>query len=258
MNETNVVATEAKSPSIEEYRLSFLRKFTGLTEEESLGLVEILAQSTDKSIIRTRPIRGGGTASYVPGSEFIKRFNDAFGFLWSYEIPKVFQQDNQVVAQGRWSLQIPGRTITREYSDGTKETIKFDGFSVVKEQFGSAEIKKWTKDVTNPKTKQVVYKAGSVMDLGNDYKAAGTDAMKKCGTELGLFLDVYGAREASEEPGPSPKQLEAFYIRAEACSMDKEAADRWAEELLGKKILEATQPEVLGLVADLIDLAREK
>lgn len=261
-NETSLVPTN-------EYRLSFLRKFTGLTEEESKGLVDILTQPTDKSIVRNRPIRGGGNASYVPGHEFIKRFNDAFGFLWSYEVPKVFQQDGQVVAQGRWSLQIPGRTITREFPDGIKETVRFDGFSIIKEQFGSAEIKKWASDVyaKDKKGNQIKdregkpiinYHRGDIMDLGNDYKAAGTDAMKKCGTELGMFLDLYGPRESAEETGPSEKQLDAFYLRAGKCNMNQEAADKWATELLGKAVKEASQQEVLGLVADLIDLAKEQ
>ena len=248
-NEKNLVTEE----QAQAYRLKYLQRYMGLSEDESQDLISILTQDTPKDWIQSRPIRGGGTARYVPGYHFIERFNEAFGFLWSQEFPKVVREGNEIITQGRWSLQIPGRTITREFVDGTKETIKFDGFSIVKEQFGSAQLKKWAND--NPK---LGIKHGDFMDIGNDYKAAATDAMKKCGTELGMFLDVYGARETSEMSGPTDKQLEAFYLRAEKCGMDKEAADKWAEEHLEKKLQEADQQDVLGLVADLIDLAKEQ
>ncbi len=247
MVEKNLVTEE----QAEQYRLKYLQKFLGLSEEESRNMVAILTQDTPKDWVLSRPIRGGGIAKYVPGYRFIRRFNDAFGFLWSFEVPWSELKNGEIIGKGRWSLQVPGRTITRKYPDGMEETVRFDGFSIVKEQFGSAQIKKWA----NPGKD---HKAGDPMDIGNDYKAMGTDAMKKCGTELGMFLDVYGAREIAEESGPSDKQLEAFYFRAEACKMDKLLADKWAEESLGKPLKEATQPEVLALVADLIDLAKEQ
>lgn len=237
-----------------QYQLQLLQTFAGLTVEESRSLADILTADTPKEWIHKRVIRGGGSANYIPGWRFIERFNQAFGFLWSFEVPKVNREGNEVVVQGRWSLQIPGRTVTREHADGTRETIKFESFSITKEQFGSAQIKRWAQD--NQKTG---VKRGDVMDLGNDYKAAATDAMKKCGTQLGIFLDVYGARDDSdsEEPGPTNNQLAAFYLRAEKCQMDKSTAEKWAEDQLSKPIKDATAKEILGLVADLIDLANK-
>jgi len=262
--ETKNLITEEQADT---QRLTMLQKFMGLSEEESRNLVNILTQPTPKELIKSRAIRGGSSAQYVEGFRFIQRFNDAFGFLWSFEVPKIIREGEEIISQGRWSLQIPGRTITRKHPDGMEETLRFDGFSIIKEQFGSAIVKRWTKDgpvqdkkgnhIKNAKGEYLYnYRAGDVMDLGNDYKASSTDAMKKCGTELGAFLDVYGAREAAEVSGPSDKQLEAFYLRADSCGMNKEAADKWAEEQLGKPLKEADQQRVLGLVADLIDLAK--
>ncbi len=236
---------------VAQQRLNMLSRFMGLSEEESRTLVAILTEPTPKDWILSRTIRGGGTAQYIPGHRFIQRFNDAFGFLWSQEFPKVIREGNEIITQGRWSLQIPGRTVTRKHPDGMEEIVRFDGFSIIKEQFGSAQLKMWAND--NPKTG---VKRGDPMDIGNDYKAAATDAMKKCGTELGMFLDVYGARESAEKAGPSEGQLKAFYTRANNCGMDKEAADKWAEEGLGKKLGEADSSDLLGLIADLIDLAK--
>jgi len=240
-----------------EYRLKYLQKFMGLSEEESRDLVSVLTAPTPKEWLKERPIRGGRMVKYVPGNRFIERFNDAFGFLWSYEIPDHFIDDNQIVVKGRWSLQIPGRTITRKRPDGTEETVRFDGFSIIKEQFGSSEVKRYAKDIKD-KSGAVKYRKGDVIDLGDDYKGAGTDAMKKCGTQLGMFLDVYGPREESEEAAPTETQVGAFYKRASDIGKDKEEADRWAEEQLGKKISEASQQELLGLVADLISMAKKE
>lgn len=249
-NEEQLVTEE----QAHKYRLEVLQKFMGLTTVESEQLVAILTQPTPKSWILSRPIRGGGRAQYVPGYRFIQKFNDAFGFLWSQEFPWFEKVGEEIISKGRWSLQIPGRTVTRKLPNGTEETVRFDGFSIVKEQFGSAQIKKWSKD--NPKLN---VRRGDVMDLGNDYKAASTDAMKKCGTELGIFLDVYGAREQTESSGPTESQLAAFYTRARACGYDtKEKANAWATEQLEKPFEELNSQEVLGLVADLIDLGRER
>lgn len=254
------------------YPSEFLRKFTGLSDEEAKALVELLTEATPKDIIKYRDIPGGKKAPYVPGPEFIKKFNQAFGFLWSFEIPdiKVDSDNKNLVAKGRWSLTFPGRTITRKHPDGMEETVRFDGFSVIKEQFGSSDVKRWTSDApaTDKKGRPIkkangdqVYKhrVGDMLDLGNDYKAAATDAMKKCGMELGMFMDVYGPRDSdSEQSGPSDTQLQAFYFRAEKTSRNKDSADAYFLERTGKPIDQALDQEVLSMTADLIDEAKSK
>jgi hypothetical protein len=242
----------------ENLRLRFLQKFAGLTEDESKDLAQLLTSDTPEEWVEERPIRGGGKVKYVPGPYFIKRFNDAFGFLWNYEVPEYFERDGQIVAKGRWSFRIPGRTITRKFPDGTEETIRFDGMEVVKEQFGSSEIKRYSRDVKNPKTGEVTYKKGDVIDLGDDYKAASTDAMKKCGTQLGLFPDIYSSRAAEEERGISKQQLEVLYMRGRNAGMDEQATLKWAEEELGKPLSAADQLEAMSLIPKLVDLAKER
>ena len=37
-----------------------------------------------------------------------------------------------------------------------------------------------------------------MLDYGNDLKAATTDALKKCASELGIASDIYGANEFKE------------------------------------------------------------
>ena len=172
--------------------------------------------------------------------------------------PHQFEDNGQIVAKGRWSLQIPGRTITKKYPDGSEETVRFEGFQIVKEQFGSSEIKRYSKEVKN-KQGIILHKAGDVIDLGDDYKGAGTDAFKKCCTELGMFLDVYSRRSAEEEGGVSKEQYKVFYWRAEQAGLDtEEKAEKWASEQLDKPFKDADQLEVMGLIPALIDLAKAK
>lgn len=253
MAEDELVAEE----KAKELRIKFFQRYIGLTEQESKDLVEVLTESTPKDWIKTRPARGGATVQYIPGSYFIRKFNDAFGFLWSYEAPHQFEQDGQIVVKGRWSLQIPGRTMITKYPDGREETLRFDGFGIVKEQFGSSEIKRYARDIPDGHG-GMRYKKGDIIDLGDDYKGAATDAMKKCGTQLGIFADIYRPREVGEEAAPSDTQLGAFYLRAERAGKSKEDADKWAEEELSKPIGKASQQEVLGLTSDLIKMGRGK
>ena len=56
---------------------------------------------------------------------------------------------------------------------------------VSKEQFGRKEIA-FLKNTQTP------------VDLGNDIKAAATDAKKKCASEFGLFADVYSQEDFFE------------------------------------------------------------
>jgi hypothetical protein len=97
---------------------------------------------------------------YVEASTIIQRLNDTFNSAWDFEI--VSKEllppgaPTQVVIQGRLTVRGP--------------------VTVVKEQFGSCFLKMY---------KQTYH------DLGSDYKAAATDALKKCATQLGIALDLY-------------------------------------------------------------------
>jgi len=213
-------------------------------------LVDFLTSDTPKEFIESRPIRGGGTARYVPGWRFTERLNQAFGFLWSTRVINAFRDGDHVVVQGELSFKIPGRTIIKEFPDGTKETTIFEGLEITKAQFGGAEVKKYAKPTGK-------YKAGDEMDIGNDYKAAATDSKKRCAVETGMFLDVYSSR-STEEEGPGAAQLEVLYMRGKKAGMDEVQTDVWVEGQLGKKTLDCEDAELMGLIPTLIRMAGEK
>ena len=234
-------------------------------------LVDLLRAPTPSEWIKSRPIRGGGSVDYIPGAYFTMRLNDCFGCLWSYEVKGYFERwtetkdgvkkNGQLVGLGRLTIRVPGRTITRELPDGTKEIVRFDPVEIVKEQFGGSDIKTYSKDVMD-KSGKVLHKAGESIDIGDDYKAMATDAKKKCGTELGMFLDIYGPREGEEENSRGKEdrvsggQLDVLFMRGEGAGMNEEETREWAEEELGKPLDRCTPLEVMALIPKLVEKAK--
>jgi hypothetical protein len=123
-------------------------------------------QRTPKQHVHTRPAKGGGTWDYVTGTYVKKVLNHVFGWLWDFEIMDKGREGNQVWVQGKLTIRDPK---TRQPA-------------IVKTQFGGADVKvkKGTKDCLN---------------YANDLKAATTDCLKKCASELGVANDIYGKNE---------------------------------------------------------------
>lgn len=96
---------------------------------------------------------------YVRTIDIIKRMLDVFSLDYSFEIIAFHRDGDSVIVQGSLS--------------------HFDGERwYTKQQFGSALIK-YRKGTRDP------------VSLGDDYKAAASDAYKKCATLMGVALDLY-------------------------------------------------------------------
>mgnify|MGYP000486461510 CR=1 FL=1 len=134
-----------------------------------------LFKKTPEGHISTRPAKGGGQWKYVTGTYVKKVLNLIFGWMWSFE-----------VVEHKFDLQIK-----QAYVLG-KLTVKSNGQEIVKMQFGRVDIK-FKKNTEIP------------LDLGNDLKAATTDALKKCASELGIASDVYAPNEFKEIYIKSPE-----------------------------------------------------
>ena len=99
-----------------------------------------------------------------------------FGWDWDFEIidEKFDLNIGQAYVKGRLTCRVGDRAI-------------------VKMQFGRCDIKfknDWVEGKKIP-TK-------NPLDIGNDLKAAATDALKKCASELGIAADVYAPNEFRE------------------------------------------------------------
>ena len=136
-----------------------------------------------------RQLKKGGTyLTYIPVSEVIARLNKVLGYdAWSYEIIRCERDSldpDFIVAHVRMSLHAEG-----------------DRFmSITKDGFGGQKIKR---------TKQ-----GDIVDLGDEFKGAVSDALKKAAQSLGVGLYLARTEEAlmqeqEETPAPVVQQQSA-------------------------------------------------
>lgn len=151
-----------------------------------------IMQKTPKDHIYSRPAKGGGRWDYVTGVYVKKVLNYAFGWQWDFEIKDHGREGNLVWVLGRLTCRLSGDR------------------QIIKEQFGRADIK--TKKGSN-----------EPLDFGNDLKAATTDALKKCASELGIASDIYGKEEFNEIklqkidlPEPDIKKLDMKEIKKQS------------------------------------------
>lgn len=133
-----------------------------------------LAEEFDQTFQDTR---GGFTFDYVTGEQVATRLNETLGFLgWSFRIVEhgILAEADECWALGELTVHIDERTVTRQ-------------------QFGSQKIKRSRS-------------SGTPLDIGFDLKGAGTDAMKKCASLIGvaLYLSHKEPKEAPQSQGNAP------------------------------------------------------
>lgn len=155
--------------------------------------LSFLLAKTPKNHIYSRPAKGGGTWNYVTGTYIKKVLNLMFGWQWSFK-----------VIEHKFDLHIKQAYVLGELS------VTSQGQTIVKMQFGRVDIKFKNEPAFNadgtPKMAKTrdgkeyqVKEPGTIpLDLGNDLKAATTDALKKCAAELGIASDVYAPQEFKE------------------------------------------------------------
>ena len=105
-------------------------------------------------------VKSGVSLIYLPISEVINRLNKVLGVEnWSFEIISVRRDEvdtDEIIAHVSLSAEI-------------------DGKSIVKHGFGGQTVKRQRKD-------------NKPVDLGNDFKGAVSDALKKAAQQLGIGL----------------------------------------------------------------------
>jgi hypothetical protein len=114
----------------------------------------LLERPFEPGQIRQRKGRNG-VLDYVEGHTVIARLNEALDGAWSFEIAHHEIREDEVLVIGR---------------------LTADGIS--KMAFGTSQV---TRERGT----------GALVSLGDDLKAAATDAMKKCATFLGVGLHLY-------------------------------------------------------------------
>jgi hypothetical protein len=120
--------------------------------------------------------KGGRNLTYIPVGEVIMRANEVLGFNWSYEVVDTFKDGDWITAHVRL-------TIT------TDDTI------TSRDGFGGQKVK-YTK-------------SGDAVDLGDEYKGAVSDALKKAFQSfgVGLYLARDESLDSTFEQGVAPVDL---------------------------------------------------
>lgn len=119
---------------------------------------EILEQEFDPKQIKQRKGPGGKMLDYIETHSVIRRLNQAFDYNWSFDIEKFEPNGSHVVVLGKLTAE-----------------------GITKMQFGS---KSMSKD-----------RDGNPISIGDDFKAAASDCLKKCATLLGVALHLYSDDE---------------------------------------------------------------
>ena len=148
-----------------------------LVKENSLNehQLALILKRTPNQYIKKRPAKGGGTWEYVTGGYVRKVLNLMFGWDWDFEILDHTIIGGEAVVKGRL-------------------TCRTNGKQIVKTQFGNKDIiyKKQTQEEITKGLDKIP------LSIGNDLKAAATDALKKCAAEIGIAADIYNKEDFNE------------------------------------------------------------
>lgn len=156
----------SKELIVSESELSLVSK--NLLNNQQLSF---MLKKTPSKYLKERPAKGGGTWKYVSGGYVKKCLNLMFGWDWDFEVIDEKILYGEAIVKGKLTVRVDGRTI-------------------VKMQFGNKDI--MYRKLQQGETDRVP------LSIGNDLKAAATDSLKKCAAELGIAADVYNAAEFSE------------------------------------------------------------
>lgn len=207
-----------------------------LLAQFSQAQVDFLLQRTPHEVIRQRKGRGKDKQgneiwfSYVDIAYVISRLNLVFGFNWSFTV------------KDRWHDTEADECIV----EGQLLVRTQKGDVLLKEQYGGADVKRWTYGD----------KVGKPLSMADDFKAAASDALKKCATLLGLGLDLSEGSsqegiatppEAAQGRSASPKgnkpvtpedydgRINAIYTAGRAAGMIDEEIEAQVAKLTSRK-----------------------
>lgn len=188
------------------------------------SLAEPFPEEMEKVIVKS-----GVELVYLPISEVINRLNKALGVDgWSFEIISVRRDEidpDELVAH-------------------VSLTATIAGTKIVKHGFGGQSVKRQKS-------------SGKPVDLGNDFKGAVSDALKKAAQQLGVGLylarsaDAMDAEDAMEHSSASPHQ-------SETQAVSSEVDDMWSNFVEITKGMTKEQKDVLGSYWDSYSGGRPK
>jgi len=200
---------------------------------------EVLERQFDDAQLKTKTGTFGNQVTFIGGAAVIARLNEAFDGNWSFEVIEHKLFEDEIVVLGKLSA---------------------DGIS--KSQFGNTRITRHRD-------------TGETVSIGDDLKAAGTDAIKKCATLFGVALHLYGGNGNSNEtsktrsgndrgqkssPGNGSgngrltnKQLQAIFSIGKSKNMTQKAIKEFTIEVFNKVPDYLSKEEASTIIGELQD-----
>ena len=154
-----------------------------------LGLVlSRVPAKTPPDFIKYRKIRGGREAAYVEVGYVKQVLNSVFGPFWDFTRlgePQYLLGD-EWATDGRLGLVVVRCRLT------VKIPTPLGWQEVHKEAVGEAEIQRFALRGRNG---EVLPNGGKSVNIGDDEKAAESDALKRCASYLGIAADIYWGKD---------------------------------------------------------------
>lgn len=193
------------------------------------ALKRIAEQATPRNEIRVRQGRGGMQLKYTDGAYVIRTLNQAFGWDWDF----VADSEELLLNNGKpFEVKVRGTL-----------TVRLGGQAVTKTQYGCQPI-------------EMLRNGESPVSIGDAYKGAATDAMKKCASLLGIALDLYDSdsevNTGRPKPPPAPPVQPA---RQAQPTREPEPMEVYEAERAQPTF--APLPELQGAAGHVIALARK-
>jgi hypothetical protein len=183
----------------------------GSNQMNSTEVARMLAEPFPEEMEKTI-VKSGVQLVYLPISEVINRLNKVIGVNnWSFEIISVRRDEID----------------TDEIIAHVSLVATIDGLTVVKHGFGGQSVKRQRKD-------------NKPVDLGNDFKGAVSDALKKAAQQLGVGL--YLARTADALDAE-----DAQASSAPANDVPTEIDEKWGNFVAITKTLTSEQKDSLNM-----------
>lgn len=205
-------------------------------EEKALVLQEIalsvradtiVRAETPRAMIKSKPGRGGKNVTFVEGGYVIAQLNAAFSPVgWEFDIVEHGQSDRKTENNAEGEIWVRGKLTVIDHKNGWR---------VSKSQYGQHPIHQ-------------------KVPIGDAFKSAGTDALKKCASLFGIALDVYwGQLDAPEKSAPKPPSKDELFERAKlmvASSKNIDVLIEYQEKLATEKgkLSDSQKKEMLGIV----------
>lgn len=156
--------------------------FTLMASDENVqqAVKSLITGRTPAKEIKTREGRGGRTFSYVNTYYMTHQIGLITGFRWSSECLE--------------EKAYPNWENPRELGAQMKITI-YDaaGNAYSHTSWGQKDVGRYTK--SDPKNNPPQYKAGDIISIFDDLKAAYSDGIKKSLSYFGIASDIYGGKE---------------------------------------------------------------